>query len=108
MGPKVKLIQALMVVLVTYKNDEDQSKNELTRVLTTFLPFQVYRNFSRHFMAANSTDPYPILPNFKPIQDFISVLATCKNEDDPIKNEGAIVITTLCIDFSDTQGQLTQ
>ena len=31
----------------------------------------------------------------------------CKNEDDPIKNEGARVITTLFIDFSDAQGQLT-
>ena len=38
MGVKFKLIQAFMVVLVTCKNDEDQSKNELTRELTTFLP----------------------------------------------------------------------
>ena len=30
-----------------------------------------------------------ILPNFEPIQDFIAVPATCKNEDGPIKNEGA-------------------
>ena len=35
------------------------------------------------------------------------VLVTCKNEEDPIKNEGARVVTTLFIDFSDTQGQLT-
>ena len=33
------------------------------------------------------------------------VLVTCKNEEDPIKNEGARVFTTLYIDFSDTQGQ---
>ena len=31
----------------------------------------------------------------------------CKNEEDPIKNEGARVVTTLFINFSDTQGQLT-
>ena len=31
----------------------------------------------------------------------------CKNEGDPIKNEGARVVTTLFINFSDTQGQLT-
>ena len=31
----------------------------------------------------------------------------CKNEEDPIKNEGARVVTTLFIDFSDAQGQLT-
>ena len=34
-------------------------------------------------------------------------LVTCKNEEDPIKNEGAGVVTTLFIDFSDAQGQLT-
>ena len=37
-GPKLKLIQAFIVVFITGKNDEDQSKNELTRVLTRFLP----------------------------------------------------------------------
>ena len=34
------------------------------------------------------------------------VLLTCKNKD-PIKNEGARVFTTLYIDFSDAQGQIT-
>ena len=33
------------------------------------------------------------------------VLVTCKNKEDPIKNEGARV-STLYINFSDTQGQL--
>ena len=37
----------------------------------------------------------------------MSVLVACKNEEDPIKNEGYRVVTTLFIDFSDTQGQLT-
>ena len=35
------------------------------------------------------------------------VLITCDNKKDPIKNEGAIVFTTLYIDFSDAQGQIT-
>ena len=35
------------------------------------------------------------------------VLLTCKNKEDPIKNEGTSVFTTLNIDFSDTQGQIT-
>ena len=35
------------------------------------------------------------------------VLVACKNEEDPIKNEGARVVTTLFIDFSHAQGQLT-
>ena len=34
------------------------------------------------------------------------VLVTCKNDEDPIKNEGTRVVTILFIDFSDTQGQL--
>ena len=35
------------------------------------------------------------------------VLPTCKNKEDPIKNEGARVSTTLYINFSDAQGQIT-
>ena len=45
--------------------------------------------------------------NFKLIPDYIVVLVTCKNEEDPIKNEGARVLTSLLFDFSDSQGQLT-
>ena len=37
----------------------------------------------------------------------MGVLVACKNKEDPIKNEGARVVTTLFIDFSDAQGQLT-
>ena len=35
------------------------------------------------------------------------VLHTCKNEEDPIKNEGDRVLTRLYVVFSDAQGQLT-
>ena len=35
------------------------------------------------------------------------VLVTCTNEEDPIKNEGTKVFTTLYINFSDAQGQVT-
>ena len=35
------------------------------------------------------------------------VLLTCKNDEDPIKHEGARVVTTLSINFKDAQGQLT-
>ena len=34
-------------------------------------------------------------------------LLTCKNEEDPIKNKSARVVTTLYIHFSDAQGQIT-
>ena len=37
----------------------------------------------------------------------MDLLVSCKNEEDPIKNEGARVVTTLFITFSDAQGQLT-
>ena len=37
----------------------------------------------------------------------MDVLITCKYEEDPIKNEGARVVTTLYIYFSDVHGQIT-
>ena len=37
----------------------------------------------------------------------MDVLVTSKNKEDPNKNEGASVATTLNIDFSNTQGQIT-
>ena len=35
------------------------------------------------------------------------VLVSCKNEEDPNKDKGARVVTTLFVDLSDAQGQLT-
>ena len=37
----------------------------------------------------------------------MDVLVTCKYEEDPIKNEGARVVTTLYSNFSEAQGQIT-
>ena len=37
----------------------------------------------------------------------MNVLITCKYAEDPIKNEGARVDTTLYSNFSDAQGQIT-
>ena len=37
----------------------------------------------------------------------MGLLVASKNEEDPIKNERARVVTTLFINFSDAQGQLT-
>ena len=34
-------------------------------------------------------------------------LVACKNEEDLTKKEGTRVVTTLFIDFSDAQGQIT-
>ena len=49
-------------------------------------------NWSR---AANYAVHRWIQPNFERIRDYIVVLVTCKNEEDPIKNEGARVLTSL-------------
>ena len=37
----------------------------------------------------------------------MGLLVAYKNEEDPIKNEAARVVTTLFINFSDAQGHLT-
>ena len=37
----------------------------------------------------------------------MDVLVTCKYEEDPIKNDGARVVTTLYSNFSDAQGLIT-
>ena len=37
----------------------------------------------------------------------MDVLITCKYEEGPIKNEGAKVVTTIYINISDAQGQIT-
>ena len=63
--------------------------------------------FFRRSRAANSEVSGGILPKFELIQAFIVALVTCKNEEDPIKNEGARVLRSLLFDFSDAQGQLT-
>ena len=93
--PKFELIQAFIVVLVTCKNEEDPIKNEGARVLTRFSPLQVYGNFSRRSRAANSAVLGRIWLKFELVRDIMVVLVTCKYQEDPIKNEGARVLTRL-------------
>ena len=38
----------------------------------------------------------------------MDVLITCKYEEDPIKNEGARVVTTLYVNILDAKGHITQ
>ena len=59
------------------------------------------------WLSLNSAVHGPIRHNLEFSPDFMVVLVTCKNENDSIKNERTRVVTTLYIDFSDTQGQLT-
>ena len=97
--PKIEIIQAFIVVLVTCKNEEDPIKNEGARVLTS-----LFCRFFRRSRAANSKVSDGILPEFELIQAFIVVLVTCKNEEDPIKNEGAKVLTRYCSIFQTLKG----
>ena len=58
-------------------------------MFTTCLPLYVIEDFSRRARAANSAVSGLIWPNFELIRDFIVVHVTCKNKEDPIKNEVA-------------------
>ena len=80
-----------MSLLVACKNEEDPIKNEGARVVTT-----LFIDFSD---AQGQLTPISdgILPKFKPIQAFMVDLVTCKNEEDPSKNEGTRVVTTFLL-----------
>ena len=78
--------------------------NEGTRVLTRFSPLLVYGNFFKHSRAAYSAALGRMGLKFNLILDFIYIFLTCKNEDDPIKNEGARVLTRLYFVCPDVKG----
>ena len=84
---KFELVRDIIDVLVTCMYEEDPIKNEGARVLT-----RLYDIFSD---AQGQLTPVSggILSKLEFIQDFIVVRVTCKNEEDPIKNEGARVLT---------------
>ena len=96
-----------MVVLVTCKNKEDPLKIEGVSVVTTFLQLEVYGFFFRNSRAANSAVCFQIWPKFELCRGFMIILVTCKNEEDPIKDEGTRVATRLNVNFSEVQGQIT-
>ena len=87
------------------KNKENLIKNDGARVFTRFLPLSV-SDFSRRSWAVTSAVHGRIWSNFVLVRDFIVVLITCKNEEDPIKNEGARVATREYDDFSGAQEQI--
>ena len=92
---KSELIQAFIVVLVTCKNEKDPIKNTGSRVLTRFPPHNKNRIFFKRSRAANSAVCGQIGPKFELIQNYIVVLVTCKNEEDPIKNQSTRELTSL-------------
>ena len=78
-----------MHVLITCNNGEISIKNEGARVATTYLPLFVYGDFSKRPRAAYSAVGCTIWPKFELCLEFMVVLITYKNEEDPIQNEGA-------------------
>ena len=73
---------------VACKNEEDPIKNEGARVVST-----LFIDFS-HAQGQLTQVSDGILPKFKPIQAFMADLVICKNEEDPLENEGTRVVTT--------------
>ena len=96
-----------MHVLVTARMKKIQFKIKALECSQYFSHYKSMGIFSRRSRAANSAVHGRIWSNLELAEDFMVVLITCKNEEDPIKNEGARVFTTLYINFSDTQGQIT-
>ena len=77
-----------MGVLVACKNEEDPIKNEGARVVTTL--------FIDFLHAQGQLTPKSVMEScriFKPIQALMVDLVTCKNEEDPLENEGTRVVT---------------
>ena len=89
-----ELIQALIHILITCKYEKGPIKNSGENVMTSFSPLLVYVIFFIRSRAANSAVLGPIWPNFELVRDVMDVLVTCEYEEDPIKNEGARVLTT--------------
>ena len=77
-----------MFVLVTYKNEEDQMKNECARQ-------DIKELYFRQSMAANSIVAGQVWLKIKLIEALIVVLDTCENDEDPSKDESTSVLTTL-------------
>ena len=95
-----------MHVLVTCKNEEEQFKIkglECSQDFSHYKSMGIFPDAQGQLTAVHGR----IWSNFELVQDFMVVLLICKNEEDLIKNEGARVFTTLYINFSDTQGQIT-
>ena len=74
-----------MYVLITYNLTRMKKSNEKLRrgqnIIELYFPCSVVGG--------------RVSPIIKIIQAFMGLHATCKNEEDPLKNEGAIVVTKI-------------
>ena len=86
-----------MYVLITYKDEKNQMKNKSGRVVTTLYSYIL--DAQGHLTVVGGQ----VWREIKLIQAFMDV--TCKNEEDPFKNEGATVpIVSLCRFFMTLKG----
>ena len=92
-----------MHVLNTCKNEEDPVKNE---ALECSQDFSHYKSMGIFRLGQGQLTPQYLIQS-ELVRDIMVVLLTCKNKEDPIKNEGARVFTTIYIDFSDARWQIT-
>ena len=69
--------------------------------------FSHYKSIGIFPDAQGQLSPQSFVRSGRIVRDVMDVIITCKFEEDQIKNEGARVLTTLYIDFSDAQVQIT-
>ena len=96
-----------MVVLVTWKNEEDLIKNNKVNAWTPFFQF-----FFKRSRADNSTARGRIWQNFELIRALMNAVVPCEYGKDLIENIGDNAWTTFSSykvfgDFSNAQGQIT-
>ena len=97
-------------ILTSIKGRNSVANLRKTKIYNTNLDLvsdNVYKSFGLILSIRQSAVLGPIWTNFELVRDVIDVLVTCKYQEDPIKNEGARVDTTLYSNFSDAQGQIT-
>ena len=86
-----------MAILVTSKYEEDPIKIESARVATTLnIDFS---NTQGQITPRSEVESGRNSNSSEMLRDVTNVLVTSKNKEDPNKNEGARVATTLNIDF---------
>ena len=95
-----------MVVLVTYKNEEDPFKNEGARVVNNFSHCKSIGIFQDAQGQLSLPSMVGSGRNLNLSELFMVVLVTYKNEEDPIKCVSVRVVITLYIDILDAHVQL--
>ena len=93
---EIQLIQALIVVPLVCKNEEDTFKIESTRVVIIFLPLSVYGDFpdAQGQLAPQSKVRSGKISNSSENLCHMGDHVACKNEEDPIKKEVTGMVTT--------------